>query len=378
MALALALQAIPAGASLAAEPTAVSVTVDTSGETTRVVLTLSRSVALNLEPVDGTLKISATEPLVVEPTEGRLEDDLLAGWQAKDDKELVLTLGPGYRAYDSFELRNPARLVVDFRGERKERARGVPEASPAAETVIVLDPGHGGVETGAVGPTGAAEKEVALDIARRLRELLEREKGVSVVLTRDEDRIVPLDERTAIANHNRAELFVSIHLNASPAESAFGAETYFLSAEATDDKARTLAALENRAFGVEDERQVVAPDGNEDRDIELILWDLAQNQYLAESSRLAESVQRELNALAGTRNRGIRQAPFTVLMGATMPAILVEAGFVSNPAEEGRLKDGAYRQKVAEALARAIAGYRKGVRAQEGREAGGAPRGARP
>jgi len=198
------------------------------------------------------------------------------------------------------------------------------------------------------------EKDVVLDIARRLKTLLERD-GTTVVLTRDDDRLVPLDERTAVANQNRAELFVSIHLNSAPMRSAFGAETYFLSPDATDDEARTLAALENRAYAPDDEAGTPpATDG-----LELILWDLAQNRYLAESARLAEEVQREMNALVGTRDRGVRQAPFTVLMGATMPAILVEVGFVSNPEEESKLRDTAYRDRVAEALHRALATFRQ-------------------
>jgi N-acetylmuramoyl-L-alanine amidase len=188
-----------------------------------------------------------------------------------------------------------------------------------------------------------------------LKPLLEKH-GVTVVLTRDEDRVLPLDDRTAIANQNRAELFVSIHVNASKRKSALGAETYFLSTDATDDEARTLAALENKAYAPQ---QVATPaSGGPDRGLELILWDLAQNSYLAESSRLAERVQHEMNTLAGTKDRGVRQAPFRVLMGATMPAILVEAAFISNPAEESRLKDAAAKDKIAEAIARAIVEYR--------------------
>ena len=180
-----------------------------------------------------------------------------------------------------------------------------------------------------------------------------------MVLTRDEDRQVARDERTAIANQNRAELFVSLHLNSSPAKGASGAETYFLSPEATDDEARTLAGMENEAARLGVSIQPAGAGGN----LDLILWDLAQNQYLAESARLAGVVQRELNELAGTRDRGVRQAPFTVLMGATMPAILVELGFVSNPAEEARLKDGAYRDRIVLALVRAVQGFRQSVAA---------------
>jgi N-acetylmuramoyl-L-alanine amidase len=212
-----------------------------------------------------------------------------------------------------------------------------------------------------VGPGGLQEKDVTLDLARRLQAVLQRsDAGLAVVLTRDEDRQVARDERTSIANQNRAELFVSLHLNSSVAKGASGAETYFLSAEATDDEARTLAGVENEAAR---RGELAAEPAASAGNLDLILWDLAQNQYLADSARLAQAVQRELNELAGTRDRGVRQAPFTVLMGATMPAILVELGFVSNPAEEARLKDDAYRNRIVEALARAVQSYRQQVAA---------------
>jgi N-acetylmuramoyl-L-alanine amidase len=219
--------------------------------------------------------------------------------------------------------------------------------------VIVLDPGHGGVETGATGPSGLQEKALTLDLAQRLKSRLERQ-GATVVLTRDDDRILPLDDRTAIANHNRAMLFISIHLNASKRKAAVGAETYFLSTGATDDEARTLAGLENKAYESPGSDGQAQPKSPPDHGLELILWDLAQNSFLAESSRLAEAVQAELNTATGVRDRGVRQAPFRVLMGATMPAVLIEAGFISNPEEEARFKDDAYKDKVVDAIARAV------------------------
>src|SRR5262249_32725695 len=161
--------------------------------------------------------------------------------------------------------------------------------------------------------------------------------GVTVVLTRDDDRVLPLDDRTAIANQNRAELFLSLHLNASKRKSAVGAETYFLSPSATDADAKSLAAAENASRGSTDAPSAATTARGTDAGLDLILWDLAQNSHLAESSKLAEAVQRSLNGLTGIKDRGVRQAPFRVLMGATMPAILVESGFISNPDEESRL-----------------------------------------
>lgn len=342
---------------VASQPTA-RVSADTSGPATRVIVTLSQALGSSILTGPAKVEIVFAAPVDIAPSESRLDDAILKGWQVKGDRTLVLSVGSTYKGYESFELRNPARLVLDLRGERPQRAQAAPAPAKGGRgrPVIVLDPGHGGVETGATGPSGTEEKAVALELSRRLKISLERDAGAVVVLTRDEDRVMPLDERAAIANHNRAELFLSVHLNASKRRGAVGAETYFLSPDSTDDEARTLAALENRASGVPDAPQAGRAEG--ERGLDLILWDLAQNQYLAESGRLAESVQRELNASTGVRDRGVRQAPFRVLMGATMPAILVEVGFISNPQEESRLKEEAYKDKIVDALARAIREFR--------------------
>ena len=336
---------------------------DVSGPTTRLVVTFDRNADCRVVASPGKLEIACDDKVAFAPPEGKVGDGIVDGWKAEGDRRLVVTLGPGYRRHESFDLKNPARLILDVEGKRTAVAAvPAPAAAPAvaaapkkAGPVIVVDPGHGGVETGAVGPSGLQEKDVTLDLARRLASRLGRD-GVTVVLTRDEDRVLGLDERTTVANQNKAELFVSIHLNAARGKKALGAETYYLATDATDDEARTLAGLENKAYAGAD---AAAPSGETpDPSLELILWDLAQNRYLEESARLAEAVQKEMNELTGTRDRGVRQAPFTVLMGATMPAILVEVGFISNAEEEARFKDDAYKDKVVEALVRAIGSFR--------------------
>ena len=338
---------------------------DVSGPPTRVVVTFERSADCRVAMSAGKLEIVCDDKVAFDPLEGKVGDGIVEGWKAEGDRRLVVLLGPGYRRHESFDLRNPTRLILDVDGKRTPVAAvPAPVAGTSAPVlpptprrtgpVIVVDPGHGGVESGAVGPSGLKEKDVALDLARRLAARLARE-GVTAVLTRDEDRVLGLDERTAVANHNKAELFVSIHLNAARGKKALGAETYYLATDATDDEARTLAGLENRAPAG---GPAPAAGAGPDPSLELILWDLAQNRHLEESARLAEAIQREMNELTGTRDRGVRQAPFTVLMGATMPAILVEAGFISNPEEEARFKDDAYKDKVVEALVRAIGAFR--------------------
>lgn len=337
-----------------AQRATVEISVNLAGGSARLVLTHSRHMNYILREGKGRIDILYAEPIQVHPSGQRYEDPILLRYEHSARDRLTIFTGPGYRTYENFELRNPFRMVLDLRGSRD--AAAVPQGSlPArrdpSKTIVVLDPGHGGVETGAVGPSGLQEKDVTLDLAQRLKRVLERD-SIAVVLTRDEDRLVGLDERTAIANHNRAALFLSIHLNGSPRVSARGAETYFLSTDATDDEARTLAALENRSSGVES-KELVTVDG-EQRNLDLVLWDLAQNQFFAESSNLAESVQRQLNELAGTRDRGVRQAPFRVLMGATMPAILVEVGFISNVAEEERFRSLTHRTETVTAIATAV------------------------
>ncbi len=339
-------------AAFAADSVPVRVATDTSGTSTRVVLTFAQKVACAVAEDAGRVKVACDAPVAPDAAGGSFDDAILASFRMEGDRTFVFTTARGYRRLDTFELRNPTRLVLDLQGERGAKSAAAAPVSKA-RTVIVLDPGHGGVESGAIGPSGLQEKDLTLDLARRLKSLLERQ-GATVVLTRDDDRVLPLDDRTAIANHNRAVLFLSIHLNGSKRKTAFGAETFFLSTDATDAEARTLAALENKAYETPDAAAGTTTPETHDRGLELILWDLAQNGFLAESSRLAESIQNELNALTGVRDRGVRQAPFRVLMGATMPAVLVETGFISNPEEEARYKDDAYKDRVAEAIARAV------------------------
>ena len=212
---------------------------------------------------------------------------------------------------------------------------------------VVLDAGHGGDDHGAEGPAGLLEKEMVLDVARRLKERIER-GGVQVVLTRSEDVYVPLEERTAIANRAGADLFVSIHANAAQSRSARGVETFFVALEASDEAARQLAERENAAF------REAAPAAPEDP-LASILGDLAAADQLRESDEFARLANREVAALSSSvPSRGVKQAPFVVLMGVQMPAALVEVGFITNPTEERDLASAKFRERVADALARAV------------------------
>jgi N-acetylmuramoyl-L-alanine amidase len=253
-----------------------------------------------------------------------------------------------------YRLKDPPRLVLDFyRGTPAAPAAG-PRPEPVALRSIVLDPGHGGHDSGAVGASGLQEKDLTLDVARRLGAVLQEELGVRVTLTRSRDVFVPLRERTALANRQKADLFVSIHVNAARGASASGTETYFLSSEATDNSARAAAAFENKVIELEPGSR----GGSRDL-LRSILWDLAQSEFQQESSRLAEGLQDSLERALRQPSRGVKQAPFYVLGGAAMPAVLVEIGFISNAHEEERLQDEGYRDRIARALAAGLASYKR-------------------
>ena len=214
---------------------------------------------------------------------------------------------------------------------------------------IVIDAGHGGHDDGTVGPSGVMEKDVVLDIALRLATLVQTRLGAEVVLTRSDDTFVPLTERTAIANEHKADLFLSIHANSSPAPSAAGTETFLLNLNSSPG-AITVAARENAGS----DKSV-----GELRDL---IQSIAQNDKIAESQTFASDIQSSIFSQAAksntaARDRGVKKAPFVVLIGARMPSVLAEIGFLSNPKDESNLNKPEYRQKIAESLYHGIAQY---------------------
>lgn len=214
---------------------------------------------------------------------------------------------------------------------------------------VVIDAGHGGHDEGTRGPTGLLEKDLVLDVALRLGALIEQRLGAEVVYTRSTDVFVPLEERTAIANRAEADLFLSIHANSSPIKSISGSEVYFLSF-ATSKEAMDLAGREN------------AGTNKSIHELQDLLKKIALNEKVTESQEFATRVQRELygawNRMSGaSRNRGVKKAPFVVLIGAHMPSVLSEVGFISNPHDEALLKKGEQRQRLADALFRGVNAY---------------------
>jgi N-acetylmuramoyl-L-alanine amidase len=216
---------------------------------------------------------------------------------------------------------------------------------------IVIDPGHGGHDTGTLGPTGLEEKDVVLDVGLKLRKLLEENTGCEVVMTRSDDTFIPLEERTAIANEKSADLFISIHANASPDDSARGIETYYLNFTSSPD-ALEVAARENASS-----QEAV-------HQLQDLIKKIAMTEKIEESQDFASQVQREVythvtKASGAQRDRGIKKAPFVVLIGANMPSILAEISFLTNPKDEHLLRRSEYREKIAEALYEGITDYLK-------------------
>ncbi len=215
---------------------------------------------------------------------------------------------------------------------------------------VVVDPGHGGHDVGAVSRRGIMEKDVNLSVAKELRRYLERESDLKVVLTRDNDSYLELADRAEIANSSSGDLFLSLHCNSWFNDGAHGLETYFLS-PARSDWAKSVEAAENQAG------RSTGPDG-EPNDVEFIVWELVQNRFISSSSQLAETIQNEVTRDLGLPNRGVRQAGFRVLVGAYMPAVLIELGFLSHAQEEQRLGEKNYQRDLARAIGDAILNYR--------------------
>ena len=251
-------------------------------------------------------------------------------------------------------LQDPYRLVLDVY-RPKESTGGEPgRGGMQPLRLVVLDAGHGGHDSGAMGPSGVMEKDVVLDVTRRVARMVEGGLGVKVVLSRDSDVFVPLRERTNFANKQGADLFVSIHANAHPQAVSEGVETYFLSSEASDNAARQVAATENNVV------QLESPASRRQGDIlKSILWDLAQSEFQEESSFMAETVQDSMSKSLNLVSRGVKQAGFYVLGGAAMPAILIEVGFVTNRKEEKKLATPEYREALARAIYAGLAEYKR-------------------
>jgi len=295
----------------------------------------------------------------------RIENDILKTVRlAQFDKgtvRIVFDVNEAKNFY-AFMLENPYRLVVDLyasdsqkSAERRVERSKVALAEKSLREIrrIVIDPGHGGKDPGAIGPRGVREKDIALEVGKKLGAILRKKYDVEILYTRDRDVFVPLNERTEMANAKKADLFISIHTNASTKKNARGLETYFLNW--TNDKEATRVAARENKISVKKMRQM-------QNELQFILQDLARNSKKEESMRLAHSVQNSMTQSLKKDYRrindlGVKSALFYVLVGAEMPSVLVEISFISNREEEMRLSSKKYKSKLAEAIANGINSY---------------------
>lgn len=284
---------------------------------------------------------------------GRMALQLRAGSRSMKygDRTLRLPRAP-VRVGDGLLV--PEEFIGPLRAAFIENEPSTAEQLPAGTALrtVIVDPGHGGDDLGAESPGGLLEKDVALAVGRKLAQKLRARLGCRVILTRESDRAISLPERSATATREEGDLFISLHANAAPSPAARGFETFILSDTATDAEAGRLAALENAA----------GPGGGDpfaSNFLQETLQGLMQAEAMEESARLASLIQARIGGVLESKNRGVKQAPFWVLAGVEMPAVLVELGFMTNGAEARRLGDPRVQDRVADALAEAVVAFRR-------------------
>lgn len=298
---------------------------------------------------------------------GSTTPDLIQAVRAGEGaSSLTIDLGPkfaSFRTSDQPADRGSGRIVVDVLAAAGENATaaappGVPSQEPpplldlapaGGLRTVVVDAGHGGSDNGAKGPGGTVEKTVTLSVAFRLKAALEGRLGVRVILTRDSDATVGLDERAALANNNKADLLVSLHANASARPAASGAQVFFLSLDDYGDAARRAAQTESEALPVF---------GGGTRDIELIPWEMAQARYIRDSAALAQGLEASLRERVPLSSRPLLEAPLRVLVGANMPAVALEMGFLTNPDQEKQLRADDFQNSIVQAIVESITRFR--------------------
>lgn len=354
------------------------------------------------DDISGAVSDATPGKLVVTLPRGRVKEETVAVGSsavndirlANDGREAVVTvtLASGARMTGSKSLNDPRRLVLDIAsshaaplpstvavdtGATSEQTPveissasvtavvaptvvpalvvPVPAAAPAATTakrpLIVLDAGHGGEDPGAIGPNGTREKEINLAIVRELKRLFEEDGRFDVALTRTDDTFIPLVERTSMANEKQAEMFISVHCNANFDRKTSGFEIYFLNENASDEDAAATAVLENSVVKLE------GKPNKKRASIQALLWSLAINEFINESSELCSFINTEAPRRTRIPTRGVKQAGFYVLRGAQMPAVLVECAFLTNYAEEAKLRSRKFQAGIADAIYEGIKQY---------------------
>ena len=303
--------------------------------------------------------------------EASVDDGLVAGYTLRQDARAavwtVRLAKPGLK-WRLRELDSPRRLALEVSAadpaavisgradeEAEAKASTAAAAAPAAGPVrrrIVIDAGHGGKDGGATGRRGLAEKDINLSAAKELAKLLEQEKVFEVVMTRDDDTFVPLDERSRIANEGKADLFISLHCNAHRNSKETGYEVYFMSEKASDPEAERLAQFENSSLELEGKAPA-------DAEADLILHIMGKTESINAAAEFAALVDRSLRRRVDLAPRGVRQAGFYVLRGTDAPALLIEMAFLSNRKDEAKLENRRYRSRIVDGVYAGLVDYAK-------------------
>ncbi len=368
-------KALLTGVRFLSSKTYTRVTMDLSREAKYETHSLKEDNAKGLPPriyvdiMGARLATSSKEPVQVQ--DGLLRQVRIG--QFSDSVVRVVLDMNSLRDHNVFLLADPYRVVIDILGQngagspasagrshaRAPSDKGNHSGAPAPVGIrkIVLDPGHGGKDPGAIGVGGVAEKDIVLSVAKKLAAKLKKEMGIQVVLTRNDDRFVPLEDRTAIANAEDADLFISLHMNASPNSDAKGLETYYLD-NTNDEAAIRLAARENGTL-----RKDIS-------DLQFILSDLTQNMKLEDSIALAHRIHGSLvstmsKKMGDVRDLGVKKALFYVLVGARMPSVLVEMFFITNKTEGRAMTRSSYQRALAEALYQGVKEYNQSALAMK-------------
>jgi N-acetylmuramoyl-L-alanine amidase len=305
----------------------------------------------------------ALDPALLPPP----QQNFLTGIRATEPNTIQMDLGSRFASYRSstpISTGAAAQLTIDLLPAAGESTSAGPAPAPpepnasnlpvfggarSSIRTIVLDPGHGGDDSGVKGTAGILEKDVALAVARRAKSVIEGRLGIRVLLTRDEDTKPDADTRAAVANNNKADLFISLHANGSPRESAQGALIYYLNLDHSGEEARRQSQAD---------REVLSIYGGGSREFALLDWELAQAAHVQESAAFAGLIEQKMRAMANVSAVSVQKAPMRGLTAANMPAVLIEMGYLSNPAEEKTLSSAEFQSGVAQAIAEAVIAFR--------------------
>jgi N-acetylmuramoyl-L-alanine amidase len=279
----------------------------------------------------------------------------IAADQLGESSQLAFQIRTKVESHELYQSKDPSEIVISLRTSIKNSLAQMKKVKDRWKLdTVILDAGHGGKDPGTMGKRGTKEKNIALDIVKRVGLLLEKNTKLKVIYTRTEDIFVPLWKRTKMANESNGKIFISIHLNGNPNKTAYGFETYLLRPGKTED-AIEVASRENEVIKLEDRSNDKYKDLSGEN---LIMATMAQSMFMKESEELAAMVQEEMSKKVKSKNRGVKQAGFHVLIGASMPNVLIEAGYLTNSNEEKNLRNPKYRQIIANSIYKSIVKFR--------------------